>query len=258
MIEFYSMAELAGAPIACNPLPPRARKPGSVGVTVGLHVTIRDDDGNILPHGQSGHVVVRGPGLISGYDANPEATREAFAGGWFNTGDLGCFDDDGYLFLVGRSREVINRGGEKITPRQVDEVLLEHPAVAEAVTFAVPHPTLGQDIAAAVVLRPRAKTTGKQLRHYAKDRLADFKIPRRILFAREIPKGPTGKVKRIDLAAKLGIADSADLSGRVDARTPLEKMLAEIWAEVLHLEQVENPRRLLCARRQLCSGPRTL
>jgi acyl-CoA synthetase (AMP-forming)/AMP-acid ligase II/acyl carrier protein len=238
VVEFYSMAELAGAPIACNPLPPRARKPGSVGIPVGLDVTIRDDGGTILPRGQSGHVIVRGPGLISGYDRDPEATREAFANGWFNTGDLGFFDDEGYLFLVGRSREVINRGGEKIAPREVDEVLLEHPAVAEAVTFAAPHPTLGEEVAIAVVLRPRAKATAKQLRRYAKARLADFKIPRQILFLKEIPKGPTGKVKRIGLAAKLGVASSPDVSARVAPRSSLEKALAELWAEVLGLEQV--------------------
>jgi acyl-CoA synthetase (AMP-forming)/AMP-acid ligase II/acyl carrier protein len=239
VVEFYSMAELAGAPIACNPLPPRARKPGSVGIPVGLDVTIRDDGGTILPRGQSGHVIVRGPGLISGYDHNPDATREAFLGGWFNTGDLGFFDDEGYLFLVGRSREVINRGGEKIAPRQVDEVLLEHPAVAEAVTFAAPHPTLGQDVAVAVVLQPRAKATAKQLRQYARARLADFKVPRQVLFVNEIPKGPTGKVKRIDLAAKLGLTGGIESSpGFVAPRNPLEKVLAGIWAEVLHLERV--------------------
>jgi acyl-CoA synthetase (AMP-forming)/AMP-acid ligase II/acyl carrier protein len=239
VIEFYSMAELAGAPIACNPLPPRRRKPGSVGIPVGLDVAIRDDGGNILPCGQSGQIVVRGPGLISGYDGNPEATRNAFAGGWFKTGDLGFFDDEGYLFLAGRNREVINRGGEKITPREVDEVLLEHPAVAEAVTFAAPHPTLGEDVAAAVVLRPRAKATAKQLRQYAKARLAAFKIPRQVLFVKEIPKGPTGKVKRVGLAAKLGLANSADISAALVApRSSLEKVLAEVWAEVLDLEQV--------------------
>jgi acyl-CoA synthetase (AMP-forming)/AMP-acid ligase II/acyl carrier protein len=238
-IEFYSMAELAGAPIACNPLPPRRRKPGSVGIPVGLDVTIRDEGGNILPCGQSGQIVVRGPGLTSGYDGNPEATRDAFAGGWFKTGDLGFFDDEHYLFLVGRSREVINRGGEKITPREVDEVLLEHPAVAEAVTFAAPHPTLGEDVAAAVVLRPRAKATAKQLRRYAKARLAAFKIPRQVLFVKEIPKGPTGKVKRVGLATKLGLASSADISRVLVApRSSLEKVLAEVWAEVLDLEQV--------------------
>jgi acyl-CoA synthetase (AMP-forming)/AMP-acid ligase II/acyl carrier protein len=239
VVEFYSMAELAGAPIACNPLPPRRRKPGSVGIPVGLDVTIRDDGGNILPCGQSGQIVVRGPGLVAGYDGNPEATRNAFAGGWFKTGDLGFFDDEGYLFLTGRSREVINRGGEKITPREVDEVLLEHPAVAEAVTFAAPHPTLGEDVAAAIVLRPRAKATAKQLRQYAKARLAAFKIPRQVLFVKEIPKGPTGKVKRVGLAAKLGLASGADISpAPVAPRSSLEKALAQAWAEVLDLQQV--------------------
>jgi acyl-CoA synthetase (AMP-forming)/AMP-acid ligase II/acyl carrier protein len=239
VVEFYSMAELAGAPIACNPLPPRRRKPGSVGIRVGLDVTIRDDGGNILPCGQSGQIVVRGPGLVSGYDGNPEATRDAFTDGWFKTGDLGFFDDEGYLFLAGRSREVINRGGEKITPREVDEVLLEHPAVAEAVTFAAPHPTLGEDVAAAVVLRPRAKATANQLRQYAKARLAAFKIPRQVLFVKEIPKGPTGKVKRVGLAARLGLASSAGISPALVApRSSLEKLLAEVWAEVLDLEQV--------------------
>ena len=239
VIEFYSMAELAGAPIACNPLPPRRRKPGSVGVPVGLDVTIRDDGGNVLPFRKTGQVVVRGPGLSSAYDRNPEATRNAFADGWFKTGDLGFFDDEGYLFLSGRSREMINRGGEKIAPRQVDEVLLEHPAVAEAVTFATPHPTLGEEVAAAIVLRPLAKATAKQIRQHAEARLAAFKIPRQIVFVKEIPKGPTGKVKRVDLAAKLGLKGGADRSSTfVAPRSPLEKALAEIWAEVLHLEKV--------------------
>ena len=239
VIEFYSMAELAGAPIACNPLPPRARKPGSVGVPVGLNVTIRDDRGNILPFGRTGEVVVRGPGLISGYDRNPEATLDAFSGGWFKTGDLGFFDDESYLFLVGRSREMINRGGEKIAPRQVDEVLLEHPAVAEAVTFAAPHPTLGDEVAAAIVLRPHAKVTPKQIQQHAKKHLASFKIPRHVVFVKQIPKGPTGKVKRLDLAAKLGLTSPADVSPQfVAPRSSLEKALAGIWTEVLHLEKV--------------------
>lgn len=239
VIEFYSMAELAGAPIACNPLPPRRSKAGSVGVPVGLNVTIRDDGGNVLPLGRTGEVVVRGPGLVSGYDRNPEATRDAFTGGWFRTGDLGFFDADNYLFLAGRSREMINRGGEKIAPRQVDEVLLEHPAVAEAVTFAAPHPTLGEEVAAAIVLRPRTKATAKELRQYAKARLAAFKIPRQILFVKEIPKGPTGKVKRLGLAAKLGLASGSDSASIfVAPRNALEKALAGVWAEVLHLEKV--------------------
>ena len=134
------------------------------------------------------------------------ATEAAFAGDWFKTGDLGFFDDDGYLFLTGRIREIINRGGEKIAPQEVDEVLLEHPAVAEAVTFAVPHATLGEDVASAVVLRPDAAATPKDIRQFAIGRIADFKVPRQVLIVREIPKGPTGKVQRIGLAAKLGLA----------------------------------------------------
>ena len=239
VIEFYSMAELAGAPIACNPLPPRRQKPGSVGIPGGLDVTIRDDDGDILPFGQTGHVVVRGPGLISGYDGNPGATRDAFADGWFKTGDVGFFDEESYLFLTGRSREMINRGGEKIAPRQVDEVLLEHPAVAEAVTFAVPHPTLGEDVAAAIVLRPLATASPKDIRQFAKARLAEFKIPREVLFVKEIPKGPTGKVQRVGLAAKLGLGSGTEgSSAYVAPRTALEKALAEVWAEILHLEKI--------------------
>src|SRR5581483_8156815 len=239
VIEFYSMAELAGAPIACNPLPPRQQKPGSVGIPVGLDVTIRGDGGDILPFGQTGHVVVRGPGLISGYDGNPEATRDAFTDGWFKTGDVGFFDEEHYLFLTGRSREMINRGGEKIAPRQVDEVLLEHPAVAEAVTFAVPHPTLGEDIAAAIVLRQRSKITVKQIRQYAKKRLPEFKIPREVLFVKEIPKGPTGKVQRVGLAARLGLGSGTeDPTAFVAPRTAIEKTLAEAWTAILHREKI--------------------
>lgn len=239
VIEFYSMAELAGAPIACNPLPPRRQKPGSVGIPVELDVTIKDDDGDTLPFGQTGQVVVRGPGLIAGYDANPEATRDAFVDGWFKTGDVGFFDEEGYLFLTGRSREMINRGGEKIAPRQVDEVLLEHPAVAEAATFAVSHPTLGEDVAAVVVLRPRAEVTSKDLRQFARTRLAEFKIPREVLFVKEIPKGPTGKVQRIGLAARLGLGSGTEGAlAYVAPGTALQKALAEVWAEVLHLERI--------------------
>jgi acyl-CoA synthetase (AMP-forming)/AMP-acid ligase II len=239
VIEFYSMAELAGAPIACNPLPPRRQKPGSVGIPVGLDVTIRDDDGDSLPFGQIGQVVVRGPGLISGYEDNLEATRDAFVDGWFKTGDVGFFDEEGYLFLTGRSREMINRGGEKIAPRQVDEVLLEHPAVAEVATFAVPHPTLGEDVAAAVVLRPRAEVTPKDLRQFARARLAEFKIPREVLFVEEIPKGPTGKVLRVGLAARLGLGSGTEGSpAYVAPGTTLQKALAEVWAEILHLPKI--------------------
>ena len=165
----------------------------------------------MLPGGQTGQIVVRGTSVMSGYDGNPMANRAAFAGDWFKTGDHGFFDDDGYLFLVWPQAEIINRGGEKIAPREVDEVLLEHPAVAEAVTFAVPHATLGEDVASAIVLRPDAAATPKDIRRFAIGRIADFKVPRQVLIVREIPKGPTGKVQRIGLAAKLGLATTPSL-----------------------------------------------
>jgi acyl-CoA synthetase (AMP-forming)/AMP-acid ligase II len=239
VIELYGMTETAGAPIGCNPLPPRERKPGSVGIPVGLDVAIMSEAGRKLPHGKSGQVVIRGTSVTLGYDGDAAATRDAFEGGWFKTGDLGLFDDDGYLFLVGRSREMINRGGEKITPREVDEVLLEHPAVAEAVTFALPHPTLGEDVAVAIVLRPQASATPKEIRQFASGRLADFKVPRQVLIVEELPKGATGKVRRLGLAGKLGLLNGEFATESfVAPRTALEHELVRIWADLLLREKI--------------------
>ncbi|MCA3227425.1 MAG: AMP-binding protein, partial [Burkholderiales bacterium] len=130
---------------------------------------------------------------------------EAFTNGWFRTGDQGTLDADGYLSITGRLKEIINRGGEKISPREVDEVLMDHPAVAQVVTFAIPHDKLGEDIGAAVVLKEGRQATERELREFVQSRLADFKVPRRILLLEEIPKGATGKLQRIGLAAKLGL-----------------------------------------------------
>jgi acyl-CoA synthetase (AMP-forming)/AMP-acid ligase II/acyl carrier protein len=240
VVDYYGMTEVASSPIACSPLPPHARKPGSVGIPVTLDVGIMADGGELLPDGETGEVVVRGQSVLSGYDGNRAATEAAFVGEWFKTGDVGFFDEDGYLFLVGRSREIINRGGEKIAPPEVDAVLFEHPAVAEAATFAAPHPTLGEDVAAAVVLRPHASATAQEIRQFASARLAYFKVPRQVVFVKEIPKGPTGKVKRVGLAAMLGVASNAKAPADfVAARTPLEQLLAELWQEVLELDHVE-------------------
>ena len=239
VIEWYGMTETASASIACNPLPPRQRKAGSVGIPVDLDVAIMDERGALLPDGKTGQVVVRGASVMSGYDGAPVAGDAAFAGDWLKTGDLGFFDADGYLFLTSRTREIINRGGEKIAPREVEEVLLEHPAVAEAVSFAVPHPTLGEDVASAVVLRHDAAATPSEIRRFVIGRVADFKIPRQVLIVSDLPKGPTGKVRRIGLATKLGLASRTTMPERfVAPRTPLEKMLAQCWAEILRLEQV--------------------
>jgi acyl-CoA synthetase (AMP-forming)/AMP-acid ligase II/acyl carrier protein len=239
VIEWYGMTEVTSSPIACNPLPPRQRKAGSVGVPVSLDAAIMDEGGALLPSGRTGEVVVRGANVTAGYDGNPSATKAAFAGGWFKTGDLGYFDTDGYLFLVGRIREIINRGGEKVAPQEIDEVLLDHPAVAEAVTFAVPHASLGEDIASAVVLRPHSLATPKDIRQFASGRMAEFKVPRQVLILPELPKGPTGKLKRVGLAAKLGLANDGGMSRTVLApRTPLEKELAGIWTSIFQIEEV--------------------
>ena len=239
VIEYYAMTETTSTPIACNPLPPAQRKVGSAGTPVSLDVAIMDERGALLTNGKTGEIVVRGAGVMPGYDRDPVATKAAFAGDWFRTGDLGYFDDDGYLFLAGRVREIINRGGEKIAPLEVDEVLLQHPAVAEAVTFAAPHPTLGEDVAAAVVLRPNAAATPKEIRQFATGRIAPFKVPRRVLIVEKIPKGPTGKVQRIGLAATLRPSTSPRLAQAfVAPRTPLEDSLTKRWAEILQVEQV--------------------
>jgi acyl-CoA synthetase (AMP-forming)/AMP-acid ligase II len=204
VIEAYGMTEAAHQ-MASNPLPPRQRKPGSVGVPAGPEVAIMDERGELLPAGSIGEIVIRGPNVTPGYQNNDAANAAAFTNGWFRTGDQGVMDEDGYFRLTGRLKEIINRGGEKISPREVDEVLLDHPAIAQVVTFAVPHPKLGEDVAAAVVLADGAEADERSIRAFAAERLADIKVPRTIVFVAEIPKGATGKLQRIGLAEKLGL-----------------------------------------------------
>ena len=204
VIEAYGMTEAAHQ-MASNPLPPRARKPGSVGVAAGPEVAVMDEAGGLVPPGATGEVVIRGPNVTPGYLANAEANAKAFTSGWFRTGDQGVLDSDGYLRLTGRLKEIINRGGEKVSPLEVDTVMMDHPAVQQVVTFAMPHDKLGEEVAAAVVLREGQSATERELCEFAAARLADFKVPRRVLILTEIPKGPTGKMQRIGLAAKLGL-----------------------------------------------------
>ncbi len=204
VIEAYGMTE-ASHQMASNPLPPRERKPGSVGVAAGPEVGVMDERGELLPPGSAGEVVIRGANVTRGYRKNPDANHSAFASGWFRTGDQGVIDADGYLRLTGRLKEIINRGGEKISPREVDEVLLDHPAIAQAVTFALPHGKLGEDVAVAVVLREGTRLTEGELKAFSRTRLAEFKVPAKVVFLQEIPKGPTGKPQRIGLAQKLGL-----------------------------------------------------
>jgi oxalate---CoA ligase len=203
VIEAYGMTE-ATHQMASNPLN-GVRKPGSVGVPAGPEIAIMDEAGRLLGRGETGEVVIRGENVTAAYENNPKANGEAFVDGWFRTGDQGVIDADGYLTLTGRLKEIINRGGEKISPREVDEALMDHPAVLQAVAFAVPHPMLGEDVGAAVVLREGLTVTEQELGEFLSQRLAAFKTPRKIIFLPEIPKGSTGKLQRIGLAQKLGL-----------------------------------------------------
>jgi acyl-CoA synthetase (AMP-forming)/AMP-acid ligase II len=205
LVESYGMTE-ASHQMASNPLPPGRRIPGTVGLAAGPEVAIMDDRGKLLAPNQPGEIVIRGENVMRGYENNPKANAEAFTNGWFRTGDQGVTDADGYVSITGRLKEIINRGGEKISPREVDEVLMDHPAIQQVVTFAVPHDKLGEDVGVAVVLREGSALTEKEVREFAARRLADFKVPRKVLFLDEIPKGATGKLQRIGLAAKLGLA----------------------------------------------------
>jgi oxalate---CoA ligase len=205
VIEAYGMTEAAHQ-MASNALPPRKRKPGTVGPAAGPEIRVMDTQGKAVPAGVTGEIVIRGPNVMKEYENNPKANAEAFYGDWFRTGDQGVMDDDGYVSITGRLKEIINRGGEKISPREVDEIIMEHPAVHQCVTFGLPHDMLGEDVAAAVVLKQGASASDKELRQFAAARLADFKVPRKILILTEIPVGATGKLQRIGLAQKLGLA----------------------------------------------------
>ncbi len=205
LIESYGMTE-ACHQMASNPLPPAVRKPGSVGLAAGPEVGIMADDGTLLPRGEIGEIVIRGDNVTAGYESNPKANAEAYTHGWFRTGDQGVMDAEGYVSLTGRLKEIINRGGEKVSPREVDEILMDHPAVAQVVCFGMPHPKLGEEVAAAVVLREGQTATERELQDFVGQRAADFKVPKKILLLEEIPKGATGKLQRIGLAAKLGLA----------------------------------------------------
>ena len=204
VIESYGMTEAAHQ-MASNLLPPGQRKPGSVGVAAGPEVAIMDDGGNILAQGETGEVVIKGSNVTKGYENNPDANATAYTDGWFRTGDQGVMDADGYLSITGRLKEIINRGGEKISPPEVDNVLMDHPAIAQVVTFAMPHKSLGEEVAAAAVLREGMEASEQEIRDFAATRLADFKVPRKVLILDEIPKGATGKLQRIGLAEKLGL-----------------------------------------------------
>jgi acyl-CoA synthetase (AMP-forming)/AMP-acid ligase II len=204
VIEAYGSTETIG--IGFSPLPPRKHKYAAVmPVVPGLEIL--DDKGKALPVGALGEIAVRGPNVFSGYEDDPEENARVFSNGWFRTGDLGFMDGEGYLHLGGRVKDIINKGGRKISPAEVDEALMDHPAVSDALAFPVPHPTLGEDVDAAVVLRTDRKVTEGELRAFLFQRLEYFKVPTRIVVVREIPKGPMGKVNRQEAARALMLVD---------------------------------------------------
>ena len=235
VVQTFGMTE-ASPLITSTRLPPAPRKPGSAGTSCGTAVRVMDDLGRPLPTGRTGQIAVRGDNVFSGYEGDDEANAVAFRDGWFYTGDLGHLDADGDLFLTGRVKELINRGGEKVTPREVDDVLLSHPDVEEAAAFAIPHPTLGEEVAAAVVLRGGALVQEDAVRAHAAERLAAFKVPRRILFVDALPRCPVGKVRRRELAERF-LRDMPVSEGTA-ATNGLEAALASVWADELDLPRI--------------------
>jgi acyl-CoA synthetase (AMP-forming)/AMP-acid ligase II len=229
VIESYGMTEAAHQ-ICSNPLPPGRRKPGSVGPRAGPQIAVMDEAGHLLPSDTTGEIVIRGENVTAGYDSHPASHEAAFRSGWLRTGDQGFIDVDGYVFLTGRFKEMINRGGEKVSPRDTEEALLEHPAVARAVSFAVPHASLGEDLAAAVVLHPDRSATESELRHFALSRLPGFKVPSRVVFVEHIPQGPSGKPQRTGLHRRLAHFLRPPYAAPA---TPVEEVVAGIWSEVL-------------------------
>lgn len=240
VIETYGLTE--AFQITCNPLPPLERKAGSAGIPMSPEdIAIMDESGNPLPSGEIGEIVIHRTKVVYSDGSHATAREKEFTKGWFRTGDQGFLDTDGYLFITGRLKEIINRGGEQISPYEIEQVLLDHPDVAQAVTFALPDMRLGEDIAAAVVLRDDASATADDIRRFVATRVADFKVPNRVLFLDQIPKTSTGKPQRIGLAERLGITPprrDEETIEFVSPRTFMEKMLAGIWVEVLGIERV--------------------
>lgn len=242
VLEAYGMTE-ASHQIACNPLPPLPRKAGSVGLPTGVEIAILDENMKIISStNEMGEIIIRGKTVTLGYHHNPEANEDSFYDGWLRTGDQGFLDEDGYLFISGRIKEIINRGGEKISPREVDEVMLMHPCVLQAVTFAIPDELLGEKVATAVVLKE--KSVGeKDLMKFVSLHLSQFKVPEKIVILDEIPLGPTGKVQRVGLAKKLGLdkALPKPISGEetlVSPRTDIEMTIREIWQQTLRTSNI--------------------
>ena len=204
VIEAYGMTE-ATHQMTSNPLPPKIQKPGFVGIPAGPDVCIMDDSNKILNKGEVGEVCIKGDNVTLGYENNSEANKKSFSNGWFRTGDQGYFDQDGYLKISGRLKEIINKGGEKISPLEVDNILMDHPLIEQAVCFGYEDKMLGEEIAAAIIIKEGQNCSETDIKNYAEKKLAKFKIPKKIFFVNEIPKGATGKLQRNVLAKNFGL-----------------------------------------------------
>jgi long-chain acyl-CoA synthetase len=209
LLEGYGLSETS--PVASSNRSDRERRPGSVGSPIdGVSMRIVDENGDEVPVGERGEIVIRGPNVMKGYWGRPDATAEAIRDGWFHSGDIGVMDVDGYFFIIDRIKDMIIRGGYNVYPREVEEVLYEHPAVREVAVVGVPHPELGEEVAAAVALKDGAAADEAELRDFVKARVAPYKYPRRITFFRDLPKGPSGKIvkREIELPAKEGASST--------------------------------------------------
>jgi long-chain acyl-CoA synthetase len=198
ILEGYGLSETS--PVASFNHPDRERKPGSIGTPIeGTEMKVVDDDGADVPDGEVGEIVIKGPNVMRGYWQRPDATAETIVDGWLHTGDMGRVDEDGYFFIVDRKKELIIRGGYNVYPREVEEVLYEHPAVREAAVLGIPHDEYGEEVAAAVSLADGAHVTPEELREYVRERVAAYKYPRSVWIVDELPKGPTGKILKREI-----------------------------------------------------------
>ncbi|MHA1452069.1 MAG: AMP-binding protein [Promethearchaeota archaeon] len=243
VIESYGMTE-ASHQMASNPLPPGIRKPGSVGKAAGPEISIMNEEGEHLHSGETGEIVIRGSSVTKAYENNEIANTNSFTQGWFRTGDEGYLDEDNYLYITSRIKEIINRGGEKISPREIDEALLDLSEINEALAFSVPHERLGETVGVAIVLEKGCNLTKWEIQQYIAKNLGDYKVPEEIIFLEEIPKGATGKVQRIGLAEKLGVKEKRNFVDSVEEKpikpptNQIEKKLHEIWSEVLRISDL--------------------
>jgi long-chain acyl-CoA synthetase len=204
VLEGYGLSETS--PVASFNHPGRERKPGSIGTPIrDVQMSVVDKEDHEVPQGEVGEIVIRGPNVMKGYWQRPEATAEALAGGWFHTGDLARVDSGGYFFIVDRKKDLIIRGGYNVYPREIEEVLYEHPAVAEAAVIGLPHPALGEEVGAAVALKPGAAISAEELRDYVKGQVAAYKYPRHVWIVDALPKGATGKIQKRDIVIPAGL-----------------------------------------------------